>query len=87
MTWPRRPAFELLLHEIGLLPALDIQTMTLARLQAQARYNLVAEGGLRLSLDGERASIAGAQLRSLLHYHCGVTTLRTRQMMIDLQSL
>jgi DNA repair protein RecO (recombination protein O) len=27
------------------------------------------------------------QLRSLLHYHCGVTTLRTRQMMIDIQSL
>jgi len=112
-------AFELLLlREIGLLPALDIQTMTLARLQAKARYNLVAEGGLRLSLDGERASIPGAQwlilqqamdssacftdtlracapvvgelkpqLRSLLHYHCGVTTLRTRQMMIDLQSL
>jgi len=119
VTWPRRPAFELLLlREIGLLPALDIQTMTLARLQAKARYNLVAEGGLRLSLDGERASIPGAQwlilqqamdssacftdtlracapvvgelkpqLRSLLHYHCGVTTLRTRQMMIDLQSL
>jgi len=27
------------------------------------------------------------QLRALLHYHCGVTTLRTRQMMVDLQSL
>ena len=27
------------------------------------------------------------QLRALLHYHCGVSTLRTRQMMIDLQSL
>ena len=27
------------------------------------------------------------QLRTLLNYHCGVTTLRTRQMMIDLQSL
>jgi DNA repair protein RecO (recombination protein O) len=27
------------------------------------------------------------QLRTLLHYHCGVTTLRTRQMMIDLQAL
>jgi DNA repair protein RecO (recombination protein O) len=27
------------------------------------------------------------QLRALLHYHCGVGTLRTRQMMIDLQSL
>lgn len=27
------------------------------------------------------------QLRALLHYHCGVRGLRTRQMMIDLQSL
>ena len=27
------------------------------------------------------------QLRALLHYHCGVSTLRTRQMMLDLQSL
>ena len=27
------------------------------------------------------------QLRALLHYHCGVGSLRTRQMLIDLQSL
>ncbi|RYF66975.1 MAG: DNA repair protein RecO, partial [Comamonadaceae bacterium] len=27
------------------------------------------------------------QLRVLLNYHCGVTTLRTRQMIRDLQSL
>jgi len=27
------------------------------------------------------------QLRALLNYHCGVHTLRTRQMMVDLQSL
>ncbi|MET0311069.1 MAG: DNA repair protein RecO [Burkholderiaceae bacterium] len=27
------------------------------------------------------------QLRALLHYHCGVSTLRTRQMMLDLQNL
>jgi DNA repair protein RecO (recombination protein O) len=27
------------------------------------------------------------QLRTLLHYHCGVATLRTRQLMMDLQSL
>ena len=27
------------------------------------------------------------QLRTLLHYHCGVATLKTRQMMMDLQSL
>ena len=27
------------------------------------------------------------QLRALLHYHCGVATLHTRRLMIDLQSL
>ena len=27
------------------------------------------------------------QLRTLLHYHCGVNTLRTRQLMMDLQAL
>jgi DNA repair protein RecO (recombination protein O) len=27
------------------------------------------------------------QLRQLLHYHCGVGTLRTRQMMMDIQAL
>ncbi|MEY2678334.1 MAG: repair protein RecO, partial [Pseudomonadota bacterium] len=34
----------------------------------------------------QRNALLG-QLRALLHYHCGVNTLRTRQMMIDLQSL
>jgi DNA repair protein RecO (recombination protein O) len=28
-----------------------------------------------------------SQLRGLLHYHCGVKTLKTRQMMLDLQAL
>lgn len=28
-----------------------------------------------------------SQLRTLLHYHCGVSTLKTRQMMMDLQEL
>jgi DNA repair protein RecO (recombination protein O) len=27
------------------------------------------------------------QLRAVLHYHCGVPTLRTRQLMMDLQAL
>ncbi len=36
------------------------------------------------------AALAGElkpQLRALLHYHCGGTTLRTRRMMMDIQSL
>ncbi|MBS0317888.1 MAG: DNA repair protein RecO [Proteobacteria bacterium] len=28
-----------------------------------------------------------AQLRTLLHYHCGVTSFKTRQLMLDIQSL
>jgi len=112
-------AFELLLlREIGLLPLLDAQTMTLLDLDPQARYSLVPEGGLRQANATDRASLSGAQwvalqqslassapftvtlracsevmaelkpqLRALLNYHCGVSTLRTRQMMIDLQSL
>lgn len=113
-------AFELLLlREIGLLPILDVQTLTLGALQSQERYCLVVEGGLRQAGEQDRASLTGAQwlelqqalnnkeaaftetlhacatvtaelktqLRAMLHYHCGVKTLRTRQMMIDLQSL
>jgi DNA repair protein RecO (recombination protein O) len=108
----------LLLREVGLLPQLDLQTMTLAPLHADVRYALVPEGGLRLAHGDDRASLTGAQwttlqaaltqgapftttlracadlsaelkpqLRALLHYHCGTKTLRTRQMMIDIQTL
>lgn len=108
----------LLLRETGFLPQLDVQTMTLAPLDAQARYVLVPEGGLRLAGSEDRVGLRGAQwvalqdaiadhapftttlracaevmselkpqLRALLHYHCGVKTLRTRQMMIDIQTL
>ncbi len=105
----------LLLREVGLLPQLDLQTLTLAPLQAHV---LVPEGGLRAAHADDRASLSGAQwtavqaalndgapfaatlhacaehmaglkpqLRQLLHYHCGVKTLRTRQMMFDIQAL
>ena len=117
---PALRTFELLLlREIGLLPALNLQTLTLAALAPEARYSLVPEGGLvssrqedgRVSLSGaqwmalqraldEPASFGATlrqaagvmaglkpQLRTLLHYHCGIATLRTRQMMMDLQSL
>ena len=112
-------AFELLLlRDIGLLPALDAQTMTLLPLEPTQRYTLVPEGGLRQAHGDDRSSLSGQQwnrlqqavddaapftttlracsevmaelkpqLRTLLHYHCGVTNLRTRQMMMDLQAL
>jgi len=112
-------AFELLLlREVGLLPLLDAQTMTLLALHPEESYSLVPEGGLRQAGEGDRASLTGAQwatlqqvlgarvafttvlracaevasalkpqLRNLLNYHCGVSALRTRQGMIDLQNL
>jgi DNA repair protein RecO (recombination protein O) len=108
----------LLLREIGLLPQLDLQTMTLGILEDEARYTLVPEGGLRQAQAEERGALTGLQwkrvqaalqddapftttlracaemmaelkpqLRQLLHYHCGVRTLRSRQMMMDIQAL
>ncbi len=38
-------------------------------------------------LPGEARAALRQQLRELLHYHCGVGTLRTRQLMFDLQAL
>jgi DNA repair protein RecO (recombination protein O) len=117
---PALRAFELLvLREIGLLPTLDMQTLTLGALEPEGRYSLLPEAGLVASREQDgRATLSGAQwqalqralddsapfsatvrqaapvvaelkpqLRTLLHYHCGVSTLRTRQLMIDLQAL
>lgn len=116
---PALRAFELLLlREVGLLPALDLQTSTLEPLRPASRYSLVPEGGVVEAAAGQdRGSLAGeqwialqaaldepapfgavlratgsmpelkGQLRQLLHYHCGVATLRTRQLLIDLQLL
>ena len=117
---PALRTFELLLlREIGLLPALDMETPTLAPLAAEMRYSLIPEAGLVAAREHNgRASLGGAQwlalqqalderaqftltlrqvaqttielkpqLRALLHYHCGVATFRTRQLMLDLQAL
>ena len=117
---PALRAFELLLlREIGLLPALDVQTSTQSPLEPGLNYCLTAEAGLVPAGDAaDRASLTGEQwmalrraldepvpfaaalrlaaqslaqlkpqLRSVLNYHCGTSTLRTRQLMIDLQSL
>ena len=55
----------LLLREIGLLPQLDAQTMTLLALHPDDRYTLVPEGGLRQSGAQDRASLSGAQWMAL----------------------
>ena len=120
-TAPLLRAFELLLlRDIGFLPDLALQTLTLQPLQADKSYALLSEAGLRastqapflsgtqwLQLDAaldqadaltrllrvcaqwsseDRAALQ-TQLRNLLHYHCGVNSLRTRQLMMELQSL
>jgi DNA repair protein RecO (recombination protein O) len=116
---PALRGFELLLlREIGLLPALDLETGTQAALDLSLRYSLLPEGGLVRTGEADgRATLAGAewlalqqaldqpapfpatlrvaaglpqlkpQLRAVLNYHCGTGTLRTRQLMIDLQTL
>ena len=61
-------AFELvLLRQIGVLPALDAQTLTQRPLQDAAPYLLTAESGLREAQDEEgspaRASLGGSEWR------------------------
>jgi DNA repair protein RecO (recombination protein O) len=82
---PALRAFELvLLREIGLLPSLDLQTPTL---ELQIALDEPAPFSATLQQAGLVIGQLKPQLRTLLHYHCGVTTLRTRQMMKDLQAL
>jgi len=124
---PALRAFELLLlREVGVLPVLDAQTLTLAPLAEGERYALVPEAGLRrvderedgneragtgmdaafwqrlqqalddaapmlcamrICADADCDAALKTQLRALLHYHCGVKMLNTRQLMHDLQAL
>jgi DNA repair protein RecO (recombination protein O) len=140
---PTLRSFELLLlKDLGWLPDLSRQSLTLQPLQSEQPYIWIAEVGLReweqSEVFGDEATnslhtgqgadfkvqsgVSGAdwqkintamnaphplsalirvcaemrpsvrqalqtQLRSVLHYHCGVDKLRTRQFMMDLQSL
>ena len=73
--------------------------LRLAQAQDRARLDGAQWSGLHAALapeasflDALRACAAVAselkpQLRVLLHYHCGGGTLRTRQLMMDLQNL
>ena len=118
LQWALRGFELLLLKEMGLLPALDVQTLTLKPLSANDCYVLLPEAGLQWVNDDTRNALRGEQwqslqaalaapkplaallsecadllvqlqrpLRLLLNYHCGVGALRTRQMMLDLQTL
>jgi len=119
---PLLRAFELLLlRDIGFLPDVSVQTLTLQAVQSELSYDLFAEGGLR-AVEDEGVALKGrhwlqlhdalhaesaltallrccaelppelraalqTQLRNLLHYHCGVSSLRTRQVMLELLAL
>ena len=112
-------AFELLLlRELGHLPSLAAQTVSLQPLLDNTHYVLVPEAGLREATAQDRTSMTGAQwlqleaalcqpnpypqvlracvlcagelkaqLRAVLQHHCGQPVLRTRQLMMDIQSL
>jgi DNA repair protein RecO (recombination protein O) len=55
------------------------------RLQAAVQQDAPFTTTLRAC--AEMMSELKPQLRELLHYHCGVKTLRSRQMMMDIQAL
>jgi DNA repair protein RecO (recombination protein O) len=60
-------------HELSAALEMDAPFMVLLRICAQWPI--------------EWRNALQTQLRALLHYHCGVQTLRTRQVMMDLQNL
>ena len=79
-----------LVAEAGLRRAHDDDRASLPGEQWQALQQ--ALDGAALFSDTLQACVPGAnelkiQLRALLHYHCGVRVLKTRQMMMDLQAL
>jgi hypothetical protein len=53
-------------REIGLLPSLNCQTLTMADLDKARDYCLVPEGGLRLAHRDDRHALNGMQWRSCL---------------------
>lgn len=78
-----------LVAEAGLRQAHDDDRASLPGEQWQALQAALDDGAL--FSETLQACVPGAnelkmQLRALLHYHCGVRVLKTRQMMMDLQS-
>lgn len=79
-----------LVAEAGLRQAHEDDRSSLPGAQWQSLQQ--ALGDKAVFSDTVRACIPGLnelkiQLRALLHYHCGVKVLKTRQMMMDLQAL
>ena len=80
-----------LVAEMGLRPALDGDRASLTGVQWRSLQHALEQGEAAYPAT-VRACAAGAsalkpQLRQLLQYHCGSPLLRTRQLMMDLQTL
>lgn len=56
-------------------------------LQLQAALEAEASFSTLLSACTHHLQSLKTQLRSVLHYHCGVNTFKTRQMMLDIQNV
>ena len=79
-----------LVPETGLRPTQAQERTGLTGLQWHALSDALATHASFVDTLRACAPVAAPlrpQLRTLLHYHCGVATLRTRQMMVDLQNL
>jgi len=79
-----------LVPEAGLRPAHADDRVRLSGDQWQALHVSLQEGASfssTLQAVAEVATPLKIQLRALLHYHCGVKMLKTRQMLHDLQAL
>ncbi|MBI5279370.1 MAG: DNA repair protein RecO [Burkholderiales bacterium] len=79
-----------LLPEAGLVESRDDGRATLAGADWATLQGALVQPDPFSAVLPLTARMLGAlkpQLRALLHYHCGVSVLRTRQMMMDIQSL
>ncbi len=79
-----------LVPEGGLRESHDNDRVSLRGVEWQSLQSALGEGAGFVSVlraSGPVMAELRPQLRALLNYHCGVTTLRTRQMMMDLQNL
>lgn len=83
----------LLMPEGGLRPALDGEAQALSGRQWLALQHALEDpapfDALQRACMGEASGLSGLrpQLRTLLHYHSGVRVFKTRQMVLDVQSL
>jgi DNA repair protein RecO (recombination protein O) len=67
LQWALRGFELLLLRELGFLPTLDVQTLSLQSLAPEDRYALVPEAGLQWVPPEERHALTGAQWLTLQH--------------------